>query len=134
MSAKTKILSFLLLLLLSLSFILNTNKQGNVLGVVEEKSGEIASGIVDTKDSKKETFKGRAVWKEDLKSAVSTNKFALATGVLVEHETQSLNLVVGDNTVNLEEGAVIVLDKETFQNLGGDPSSQSSIEVVVSKN
>ncbi len=144
MSGKTKLLSLLLLILLTLPFLTLPNSgNGNVLGAIDDRSGsidytsgEIAGGVVDSKGSSEdlietEEIKGKAVLNKNLESGVASNKFSLATGITVTHNDNKLNLVVADTETPMPEEAILVVDADTFQKLGGNIESQEAIEVSI---
>ena len=149
MSLKTKILSLILLGLLVLPVLIGPRSGGSVLGVVENKSnqqesvkstgqtqiGEIGSGAfetkaVDTTGTKGKIFTGKAIWDGATKSQVTTDKFSLGKSIKVSNGDTSLNLVVGDVRV-LGTDTILVLNKDTFEKLGGDTQKEDTIEVSV---
>ncbi|MEM1312607.1 MAG: hypothetical protein AAGF07_04045 [Patescibacteria group bacterium] len=151
MSIKTKILSLLILGLLLLPSILGPRTGGSVLGVLdsrqdekstspaenEVKVGEIASGAFETRvfksnQSQQESMKGKVIWDENAKSPVVTDKFSLGQSLKVNTGSSSYSLIVSDVRV-LSENTLLVLDKNTFIELGGNPSMQDSMTVSVKK-
>jgi hypothetical protein len=136
MSGKTRVLSFLLVLLLSIPFVFAPSRQGDVLGAVEDRSGQggqIAGGVVDNTEDEEKKITGKAIWSEDNNAKLKTDKFNLSTGLTITHKDVSLNLVVEEKLADLDEEVLLVLDKKTFQELGGN-LDQESIEVTVVKN
>jgi len=149
MSVKTKIISLALLGLLILPALLFTPRPtGNVLGVSEKneqpfsqvsektKIGEIGSGAIDIRtvereENKGKIHKGKAVWDANAKSKVSTDKFSLGTGIKVTGKSKDLNLVVGDVRV-LSAETLIVVDKTTFTDLGGNPDTDENVDITIS--
>jgi hypothetical protein len=145
MLSKTRILGLILIGLLLLPVLLAPKQTGSVLGVNENKSqsastdqkiGQIGGGTLEDtrisgKDSTKpKTLQGKAIWDENAKSAVSTDKFNLGTSIKVTTPSSSMGLVVGDVRV-LSLDTLLVLNKETYTKLGGNPASDKSIDVTV---
>lgn len=93
--------------------------------------GQIGSGAMEirTIEEEKPIVRGKVVWDKNAKTAVATDKFSLGTSVVVSHKEKNLSLVVGDNRV-LSADTVLVVDKETFIKLGGNPEIENSLEVT----
>jgi hypothetical protein len=97
------------------------------------KVGEIASGIRDVRDTQEvapQVLKGKAIWDANARSSVVTDKFSLGTGIKVKRGGKTLDLVVGGTRV-LAVDTILVLDKKSFIELGGDPEKDNQIEVEV---
>lgn len=135
--------------LLVLPALIGPKSSGSVLGVIENKQtsstpaaqttqiGEIGSGAFETKatntDNTGKIYTGKAIWDVNATSQVSTDKFNLGQSIKVTNGTISQNLVVGDVRV-LASDTLLVLNKDTFQKLGGDPQKDTSIDVTVVTN
>jgi hypothetical protein len=138
MSGKTKILSFLLVLLLSIPFVLSPSGQGNVLGVNEDRSnaslaeGQIAGGVIDTKQGQ-EKMEGKVLLSKDNSNRVKSNKLSLSTPVKVQTTSGSLNLVVEEKVEDLPEDVLLVVGKDDFIKLGGDLNT-GELNVTLIKN
>jgi hypothetical protein len=138
MSGKTKILSFLLVLLLSIPFVLSPSGQGNVLGVNEDRSnaslaeGQIAGGVIDTKQDQ-EKMEGKVLLSKDNSNRVKSNKLSLSTPVKVQTTSGSLNLVVEEKVEDLPEDVLLVVGKDDFIKLGGDLNT-GELNVTLIKN
>jgi hypothetical protein len=150
MSFKAKLLSLFLLGLLLLPAFLGPRSSGDVLGALDYKPtqtktsdtesqniqiGEIASGAFETKAAEtnpidKKVYKGKAIWDENSKSQVITDKFSMGKSIKVSSNDNTLNLIVGDVRV-LGEATLLVLNRDTFVLLGGDPDVQDSMDVSV---
>jgi hypothetical protein len=142
MSFKTKILSLLLMGLLILPVLIAPQKGGNVLGVIESKSsssqvaeglGEIGGGTIEVKTvdpapTTNSIISGKAIWDENAKSPVSSDKFSLGASIKVSSGNKSTSLVVGDIRV-LSPDTLMVVDKSTYIKLGGDPTSDRPLDV-----
>jgi hypothetical protein len=90
----------------------------------QSRIGEIGSGIrdvrtVETPKNQGQIITGKAIWDENAKSSVSTDKFSLGSGIKVTFNDKTLSLVVGNSRI-LSSDTILVLDKKTFQELGGD--------------
>lgn len=145
MMFKTKILGLVLISLLVLPVLLAPKQTGSVLGInenkiqpttAEQKIGQIGGGtiedtrLIDKNSSKPKTLQGKAIWDENSKSQVSTDKFNLGSGIKVSTKSNSLDLVVGDVRV-LSLDTLLVLNKDTYIKLGGNPTTDKSIDVTV---
>jgi hypothetical protein len=150
MSFKTKLLSLFLLGLLLLPTFLGPRSTGTVLGVFENNAnqaiiesetttnsqiGEIASGAFETKavdntSTRGKVYQGKAIWDENSKSQVITDKFSLGKSIKINSKDKSLDLIVGDVRV-LGEDTLVVLNRDTFILLGGNPDTQNNIDVSV---
>lgn len=146
MNIKTRLLSTLFLVLLLTPVLISGSQEnsGTVLGVIEDNSqpsarqaeiGQIAGGVMETKNDSLETksVTGKVIWIEDLEATAITDKFSLASSVLVESDTKSLNLVIGGTNRTLAPDTVLLVNRETFISLGGNPETQESIEAVVTQ-
>jgi hypothetical protein len=147
--SKTKILSVLLFLMLSIPTFLNPISEGEVKGVTEEKSqnlqnsiisknsnsekGQISAGVIEDKTDKKTTkiVNGMAILKTNANNPVTTDNYDLATSLKVTHKNKTLDLVVNDTKPTLDPDGLIVVNSETFQKLGGDPQTQTKIPISV---
>ena len=147
MSFKTKILSLFLAALLVVPALLSPINNGSVKGVVEDrrqingssisnKKGEIAGGVIDYKNSSdalENEQQGLAILDLNAKASVSTNKFALASEIVVIGQDKTQDLIISNTDVELATDVLLSLDKVTFESLGGDSSKESEIKVVVRK-
>ena len=149
MSLKTKILSLFLAAILVIPFLMNPINNGDVRGVVEDrrlsnsssansKGGEIAGGVIDYKsgtqeEAQNQEVKGIAILNLEAQTPVATNKFPLASEIIVQSGQSTVDLVVSNIDANLPTDVILSLDKETFELLGGDSATQSEIDVVVRK-
>ncbi len=156
MDIKTKVFSLIVLLLLALPIVLGTqNSGGQVLGASENNQtgsisaantnqstaipiqgriGEIASGAsevvsADTAEASK-VFKGRVIWEDNAKWKVVSDKFPKGSGIEVKFNGKAFPLVVEETRI-LSSDTTLVVNKETFIKLGGDPETSSYIEVEV---
>lgn len=152
-SSKTKILSLLLFLILAMPMFFNPVSQGRVMGIVDEKPaqamqlesapnnkkskavvGQIAGGVIENKaeknSKKSEEIQGMALLQTQ-NNSLTTDKYNLATSLKVTHEDNSLSLVVNDTKSVLDPEAVITVNQETFEKLGGNPETQDKIPVTV---
>ena len=151
MRFRNKILSLGLLLVLIGPIVYSSSQEntGSVLGVIEtgnvqntnqavnsQSLGNIAGGVIDdvkARPSEDQILEGEVIWMDNLKSEVVSDKFSLASSVVVQYDSQITNLVVGDNSRVLPADAVLAVNKDTFIKIGGDPDNQKSLEVVVTK-
>ncbi len=141
MPLKTKILGLFLLILIVLPVVLSPVSRGNVLGVTDRlnsssikpiRGGEIAGGVTETKNegTTNKTKKGLAVLDLKTKNSVTSNKFPLASEIKIAYESKELDLVV-TSVAEIPTEALVSLNKETFISLGGNPETQTEIEVNV---
>ncbi|MEI6729383.1 MAG: hypothetical protein WCK98_07125 [bacterium] len=147
MSLKTKILSLFLAVLLIAPFLINPMNNGSVKGVLEDKrsnnsssatlkKGEIAGGVIDYKsNSSQDTqeIRGIAILNLEAKTPVSTNKFPLASEIIVKSGDKTKDLIVSSIEANLPTDVILSLDKTTFESLGGNSATQNEINVIVLK-
>lgn len=157
MNMKTKIFSLMVLLLLALPIVLGTqNSEGQVLGAsensqpptgsitnqaasnsapipIQSRIGEIASGaseVVSENTPTSKVFKGRVIWEDNAKFSVISDKFPKGSGVQVKFNNKTYPIVIEDIRI-LSSDTVLVVNKDTFLKLGGNPEVDSSIEVEV---
>ncbi len=149
MSLKTKLITLFLLCLLMVPVFIGPRTAGNVLGAQEKRSiqdtltntssvkqiGEIGSGAIDFKtventNPKGKIYQGRAIWDSKAQTPVSTDKFGLGKGLAISSKNEKLSLVVGDVRV-LPNDVLLILDKKTFTDLGGDIQKDQSLEISV---
>lgn len=97
----------------------------------QSQLGQIGSGAMEVRtiQDEKPIVKGKVIWDKNAKTAVATDKFNLGTSITVSYKEKNLSLVVGDNRV-LSADTVLVVDKETFIKLGGNPEIENSLEVM----
>lgn len=76
---------------------------------------------------------GRVVWEQSPTVRVMSDVFPVGSGVEVIAGDRSLDLVINKSRV-LVPGTLLVVDQETFIQLGGDPELQSALEVEVRAN
>jgi len=149
MNNKSKIFSLFLLggLLLPVLFIAPQSNQGQVLGE-SDRSGEnssknpaeIGSGVRETRqiesvssDSAQNSIQkisGTVIWDENQVVNVSTNKFGLGKSIQVETVDGKFDLVVNSIRPELAEQTVMVVNKETFIKLGGNPEVDPNLTVT----
>lgn len=98
------------------------------------KLGEIGSGareIVSTDTtSLPKTLKGNVVWEDKIKSKVISDKFPKGSGITVNNNGKSIPLVVEDSRI-LSTDTILVVDKDTFIKIGGNPETSLAIEIEV---
>ena len=147
MSLKTKILSLFLAVLLIAPFLINPISNGSVKGVIEDKrsnnssstslkKGEIAGGVIDYKSNSSQDvqeIRGIAILDLEAKTPVSTNKFPLASEIVVKSGDKTKDLVVSSIQTSLPTDVILSLDKATFESLGGNSTTQNEINITVRK-
>jgi len=99
------------------------------------KLGEIGSGAreivsIDT-TSQPKTLKGNVVWEDKIKSKVISDKFPKGSGIIVNNSGKNTALVVEDSRI-LSADTILVVDKDTFIKIGGNPETSLTIEIEVS--
>lgn len=98
------------------------------------KIGQIGSGAQEVRAIDKDETKaisGKVIWDENARSAVSTDKFPLGSSIKVNYNQKDIYLVVGDTRV-LSSDTVLVVNRETFVKLGGNPEKENKINVNIS--
>jgi hypothetical protein len=115
--------------------------------VVEEAQSKqvriknISSGIRDTNndDSNQSAIQtpspksGKVKWEAGTKASVTSDKFPVGSGIKVFYGDNAVDLVVNKSRV-LVPGTVLVVDQDTFVQLGGNPETQSTINVEIVAN
>ncbi len=112
---------------------------GNFFGpdntkVKTSKIGQIGSGAQEIRAIEKNEVKaisGKVIWDENARSAISTDKFPLGSSIKVNYNKKDIYLVVGDTRV-LSSDTVLVVNRETFVKLGGNPEKENKINVNIS--
>ncbi len=98
------------------------------------KIGQIGSGAQEVQTLEKSEAKvlsGRVIWDENARSAIATDKFPLGSSIKVSYESKDVYLVVGDARV-LSSDTVLVVNRDTFIKIGGDPTKENKINVQIS--
>jgi hypothetical protein len=148
MTTKSKFLSLIVLGLIALPILFYPQRSGQVLGVKEEAAQQtaqnpnnqnpikdIASGTREKKDSsasEKKVYTGKAIWDEKQKVRVTTDRFSLGSSIKVQTKFSTQSLVVDAPRDNLPEGTILILNRQTFESLGGKPDTDQFIEVTIS--
>ena len=98
------------------------------------KIGQIGSGAQEVRAIDKDETKaisGKVIWDENARSAISTDKFPLGSSIKVNYNQKDVYLVVGDTRV-LSSDTILVVNRETFVKLGGNPEKENKINVNIS--
>ena len=112
---------------------LNTNQSSESSVPKQSSIGQIASGaseIVANDDTKTalKVVKGRVIWEDNAKFKVISDKFPKGSGIQVKYNDKTYPLVIEDSRI-LSSDTILVVNKDTFIKLGGNPETSSSIEV-----
>lgn len=101
---------------------------------VEQNTSLAQVNIFDKARSaqKEQSVEGKIIWRESLPYSVGTDKFDFGTGIEVNIDNQRIDLTV-DSTPLLTTETVLIVDRVTFQKLGGDPQKQTTLSAVVKK-
>lgn len=98
----------------------------------QSKIGEIGSGASEVVSKNvvvgAKIYKGRVIWEDNAKGKVVSDKFPKGSGIQVKYNQNTVPLVVEDSRI-LSSDTVLVVNKETFIKLGGNPETASFIEV-----
>jgi len=143
MNAKSKLFSLLLVCFLLLPILLiapQSNKSGQVLGDTEvansssSLSAEIGSGVREVRNPNSSSssaavnkISGNIIWDENQTVEISTNKFNLGKSIVVQTPKGDLRVVVNAIRPDLAAETVMVVNRETFIRLGGDPEKDTNI-------
>jgi len=98
------------------------------------KIGEIGSGAQEIRNVDKDEAKsitGKVIWDENARTGIATDKFPLGSSIKVNYNKKDVFLVVGDTRV-LASDTVLVVNREAFVKLGGNPDKENKITVTVS--
>jgi hypothetical protein len=105
-------------------------------GVLDERI-DIDSIMQDTervkdvmKIAKKVRYEGKISWGENLKSNVYTDKFNANSSVKITHDNKSFIKNIDEKAIMSDENLLLV-SKDVFTEIGGDPKIQKSINVVI---
>jgi hypothetical protein len=116
---------------------LSSQSSASVSEVLKQnKIGEIASGVRDiktvdnTSTGSPSQLEGKIIWDENAKTPVSTDKFPLGNSIKIQNGEKILKVVVSNPRI-LATDTILVLDKKTFQDLGGD-LEKGEINAIVS--
>ena len=149
MTTKTKLWSLALLGLIMIPAMLFPKPQGEVLGVSEntlkvqsqEKNQDlynsISSGVKEVRKTENEqiqVYSGKAIFDEDQKVPVSTNKFSLGSSLTVENQKdEKINLVVNQVRQDLDPETLMYVDSNTFSKLGGNIQEKNWVLIKAKK-
>lgn len=113
--------------------------QGSVGSVDSGGARDIASGARDVAKVKEqsavpktETLFGKALWDSKQKVKASTNKFSSGSLIEVTYNGKVTQLLVEAQRDDLSEETVLILNTEAFVEIGGNPETQSLVDVEVS--
>lgn len=98
------------------------------------KIGQIGSGAQEIKTVDKDESKsitGKVIWDENVRTGIATDKFPLGSSVKVNYNKKDSFLVVGDTRV-LASDTVLVVNRDVFVKLGGNPNKENKVTVTVS--
>lgn len=98
------------------------------------KIGQIGSGAQEIKTVDKDESKsitGKVIWDENVRTGIATDKFPLGSSVKVNYNKKDSFLVVGDTRV-LASDTVLVVNRDVFVKLGGNPDKENKVTVTVS--
>jgi len=143
MNTKSKLFSLLLigLLLAPVLFIAPQSNQGEVLGesdVAGEISpslpAEIGSGVREVREDSdsaesltQKTISGTIIWDENQAVDVATNKFSLGKSIQLETPSGTYDLVINAIRPELADETLMIVNRETFIRLGGDPDTDPNL-------
>ncbi len=98
------------------------------------KIGQIGSGAQEIKTVDKDESKsitGKVILDQNVRTEIATDKFPLGSSVKVNYNKKDSFLVVGDTRV-LASDTVLVVNRDAFIKLGGNPDKENKITVTVS--
>jgi hypothetical protein len=75
---------------------------------------------------------GKIVWQDGFKIAVLSDKFLPGTTVQVKYKDK-ITEIQTEAPMLLETDTVLMVNKDVFKSLGGDPDKEQSIDVVAKK-
>ncbi len=133
----SKIVSLIVLGLLTVSAIAFRQEAGQVLGVTEkiETSGNsgIGSGAatIKTDDIKNTEFTGKALWDKEQIVDIKTDKFDIGQEIIITVDDKDFGYIVNDNRDSLSDETILILNTETFIRLGGNLENSNTIDVKV---
>jgi hypothetical protein len=130
-----------------------TEGEVSALGIVEKEEAQvesgpalktnevssIGSGVRDvaedekdsTSDDQKEAYTGLAKYDPKQKVKLATNKFSLGQSLRVVTYEKEHNLVVNQIRQDLEDGVIIIVNRDTFVELGGNLDGENLVEVEI---
>jgi hypothetical protein len=82
------------------------------------------------KIAKKVRYEGKISWGENLKSNVYTDKFNANSSVKITYDNKSFIKNIDEKAIMSDENLLLV-SKDVFTEIGGDPKIQKSINVVI---
>lgn len=120
--------------------------QGEYAQNLQPKNSPFLSGVLDQridsiipdtdkvkeilKIAKKVRYEGKVSWGENLKSNVYADKFNTNSSIKITHDNKSFIKNV-DEKIIMSDDNLLLVSKDVFIELGGDPKSQKSINVVI---
>jgi hypothetical protein len=113
----------------TLDGLFNTGEKAKVAKIGQIGSGAQEIKTVDKDESKSIT--GKVIWDENVRTGIATDKFPLGSSVKVNYNKKDSFLVVGDTRV-LASDTVLVVNRDTFIKLGGNPDKENKVTVTIS--
>jgi hypothetical protein len=120
--------------------------QGDYAQNLQPKNSPFESGVLDQridttvadtdkvkdilKIAKKVRYEGKISWGDNLKSSVYADKFNASSSVKITHDNKSFIKNVDEKTIMADDNLLLV-SKDVFVEIGGDPKTQKSINAVV---
>jgi hypothetical protein len=103
-------------------------------GVLDQRIDSIIPDTDKVKDilkiAKKVRYEGKVSWGENLKSSLYADKFNASSSVKITHDNKSFIKNV-DEKIIMSDDNLLLVSKDVFIEIGGDPKTQKSINVVV---
>jgi hypothetical protein len=103
-------------------------------GTLDQRLDMVLTDVEKVKDSlkiaKKVRYEGKVSWAENLKSNLYTDKFNPGSSVKITQNNKSYIKNVDEKSIMTDDNLLLV-SRDVFTEIGGDPKSQKSINVIV---
>ncbi len=108
---------------------LKTNQVSSIGSGVRDVADE--EEVASKSENEKNVYSGLAKYDPKQRVSLSTNKFSLGQSLKIITYEKEHSLVVNQIRQDLEDGVVIIVNKDTFVDLGGDLNGEGLVEVEI---
>jgi hypothetical protein len=103
-------------------------------GVLDQRIDSVLTDTEKVKDilkiAKKIRYEGKVSWADNLKNSVYTDKFNVGSSIKITINNKSYIKNIDEKIIMTDDNLLLV-NKDVFMEIGGDPKSQKSINVVL---
>lgn len=102
---------------------MNTPEQVKTTLGIKSDFNKLSENIIQ---KNKLAFEGKISWDDTLSNSVASDKFGVGSNIKISYKDKTTLKIIAKQRI-LGEDNILLVDKETFVELGGDPKTQKSI-------